>query len=85
MTMVANTDNVILLRVIDPKSGRLSLSAAEGLLSIKFADEDINRMNELAGLAQEGELTAEQSEEIDSYNRIGHFVALIHTPRPGSR
>lgn len=77
--MVANNDNAILTRLVAPGDNGLSRSAAEALLSITFKTPDIERMNDLAALAREGNLTPEQRVEIESYNRIGHFLALVHS------
>ena len=77
--MVANNDTLILGRLVEPVSDELSQRAAEALLSITFKPADIQRMNELAALARDGELTPEQSAEAESYNRIGHFLALVHS------
>lgn len=77
--MVANNDNTILSRLVAPGDDGLSRRAAEALLSITFKSTDIDRMNELAALARDGKLTPEQQTEIESYNRIGHFLALLHS------
>lgn len=77
--MVANNDNAILTRLVDPQHGRLSVAAAEELLAITFRQEDVDRMNELAESARNGPLTADQRAEMESYNRIAHFLALIHS------
>jgi hypothetical protein len=77
--MVANNDNAILTRLVDPTNGDLPVRAAEGLLSITFRPEDVDRMNELAALARERRLTPEQRAEMESYNRVGHFLALVHS------
>ena len=77
--MVANTENLILSRLVTPGEGELSRWAAEGLLTIRFKPQDVERMNELAELARERPLTPDERHEMESYNRIGHFLALIHS------
>jgi uncharacterized protein YnzC (UPF0291/DUF896 family) len=77
--MVANTDNLILSRLVVPGGDERSRRAAEGLLSIRFMPQDVARMNELAELARERPLTPDERQEMESYNRIGHFLALIHS------
>ncbi len=77
--MVANNDSAILTRLVDPKVTNLPAHAAEGLLLITFRQDDIDRMNELAAVARDGPLTPEQRAEMESYNRIGHFLALVHS------
>jgi hypothetical protein len=77
--MVANTDNLILSRLVAPAGNELSRRAAEGLLSIRFQPQDVERMNQLAAVARERPLTADERQEMESYNRIGHFLALVHS------
>jgi hypothetical protein len=77
--MIANSDNLILSRLIAPGSDDLSRQAAESLLSIRFKPQDVQRMNELSELARERSLTAAERQEMESYNRIGHFLALVHS------
>jgi uncharacterized protein YnzC (UPF0291/DUF896 family) len=77
--MVANTDNLILSRLVAPAADDLSRTAAESLLSIRFKPQDVERMNELAELARARPLTPAERQEMESYNRIGHFLALVHS------
>ena len=49
----------------------LSFGAAEYLLSFRFGESDVIRMNELSELAQQGKLTAEEQVELDSYKSKG--------------
>jgi hypothetical protein len=77
--MVANNDTAILSRLVLTDEDKLSSKAAEALLSITFTPTDMDRMNELAALARDGQLTPEQGVEAESCNRIGHFLALVHS------
>lgn len=77
--MTASTDAEILGRLVDPSAGTLDRPAAQGLLSLRFREADIARMNELAAKAREGNLSPEQRQEAESYNRIGHLLALLHS------
>jgi hypothetical protein len=77
--MLANTDNLILSRLVSPASDDLTRNAAEGLLSIHFNSQDVDRMNELAELARNRPLSADEQAEMESYNRVGHFLALLHS------
>jgi len=77
--MVANNDTLILERLVEPANDEVSRRAAEALLSITFKPADVQRMNELAALARDGRLTPEQKAEAEGYNRIGHFLALVHS------
>jgi len=63
--------------------GELLPEAAEYLLSIRFADSDVDRMRQLAAERSEtGELTDEERAEFDSYLHIGNLLAVIQS-NPG--
>ena len=57
MSNNSNTEAAILARVmkVEPPTP----AAAKYLLSFRFGEQDITRMNELSELAQQGKLTAE--------------------------
>jgi hypothetical protein len=75
--MVANIETEIWDRAFDPPWRDLDPQVAQGILAIRFKPGEIDRMNELAELAREGKLTAEQRAEIEAYNRVGHLLALL--------
>jgi len=77
--MAVPSDAEILGRLVDPSAGTLNASAAQGLLSLRFRDRDVERMNELAAIARDGMLSADQRQEAESYNRVGHLLALLHS------
>jgi hypothetical protein len=77
--MTANTETAILERLIDPKEDDLSRDAAQSLLRLDFKPQDVERMNELAALARDGALTADQKAELENYLKVGHLLALIHS------
>ncbi|HUG68816.1 MAG TPA: hypothetical protein VMM76_13800 [Pirellulaceae bacterium] len=52
---------------------------AETLLSIKFSSSDVARMHELLDKGNTGTITADEREEADSYERIGHLVAMLQS------
>ncbi|MFO0967921.1 MAG: hypothetical protein U0793_20365 [Gemmataceae bacterium] len=72
------TDLRFLRRLHLPKR-RLSPEAASFILDIGFADEDIERMNELAAKAQEGTLSGKEWEESLNYDIVGHLIAILHS------
>jgi len=72
-------ESSILSRVIDPDDANLSPEAARGLLSLRFKERDIQRMQELAEKARQGELASEERDEIDSYERIGSLLGLLQS------
>jgi hypothetical protein len=59
--------------------GELSAEAAAYLLSIRFAESDVDRMRQLAERSQTGELTVEERAEFDSYLHVGNLLAVIQS------
>ncbi len=74
-----NTEAAILARLIQFGQEDLSRGAAEYLLSIRFEDRDVARMNELSELARQGKLTSEQQTELDSYIHVGNLIATMQS------
>jgi len=77
--MVANIESMIWDRAIDPDWAELSPDVARAILQISFKKADVDRMNELAAMAREDRLSDEDREELESYNRIGHLLAMLHS------
>jgi hypothetical protein len=74
-----NTEAGILARLIQFGRDELPRGAAEYLLSIRFGDRDIARMNELSELARQGKLTGEEQAELDSYIHVGNLLAVMQS------
>lgn len=79
--MVISTKNEadILSRIIDPQKPGLSTEAAQSLLALSFGMEDVQRINELSEKATGGQLTSDEQEELDSYERVGHLLAILQS------
>src|SRR5437016_2637114 len=73
-----NMEAAILARLIQAKES-ISRDVAEYLLSIDFESSDIERMNFLAERAREGNLTAEETVELDSYLHVGSFLSIMQS------
>ncbi len=63
----SGTESSILTRLFEAQPQDLTIGAAEYLLSIHFPDADETRMNELSDKAQQGVLTLQEQQELDSY------------------
>ena len=74
-----NTEAAILARLIQARQGDLSPGAAEYLLSVRFDDRDVERMNALSELAREGKLSLEEEAELDSYIHVGNLLAILQS------
>lgn len=74
-----NTEAAILARVIEIGEGQLSRGAAEYLLSFRFGEHDVARMNELSELARQGKLTPQEQAELDSYIHVSNLLAVMQS------
>jgi hypothetical protein len=72
------TEAAILARLIERSQADLS-GAAEYLLSIRFDDRDIARMNELSELARNGTLNTQEQAELDSYIHVANLIAVMQS------
>jgi hypothetical protein len=80
--MSASTQSVeasILSRLICPDRPSLTPDAALGLLSLRFDDAEVRRINQLAEKARDGSLTSEEQALLDGYERIGSLIGLLHS------
>jgi hypothetical protein len=74
-----NTEATILARLIQIGQEELPRGAAEYLLSIRFSDRDIARMNELSESARLGKLSGGEQAELDSYLHVGNLLAVMQS------
>ena len=72
-----NTEASILSRLLDLRATTLTPAAAEFLLTIRFPESDVEQMNRLSELAQQGGLSAGQEIELDSYIHVSNLLALM--------
>ena len=59
---------------LDPES---VAEVARSIDEITFSKEDQERMQRLADKASAGTLTPEEEQEIDSYERVGHYLGIL--------
>jgi hypothetical protein len=57
----------------------LSQSVAAYSLSVRFGEHDVARMNQLSETAQQGQLTAEEQAELDSYLHVSNLLAIMQS------
>jgi len=79
ITTWKNDDAAILGRLLANGKGRLSVSMARHLLRLRFSKEDMERMNDLAQRKQEGQLSPSEREELGSYVKVGHVLAILQS------
>ncbi len=59
--------------------GELSPTAARALLKLQFAEPDHALMAELAAKARAGTLTAEEQSDLDTFERLGCLLDIVHS------
>jgi hypothetical protein len=74
-----NTEAGILARLIQTRQDELSRDAANYLLSLRFDDSDLSRMNELSELARLGALASTDAAELDSYIHVSNLLAVMQS------
>lgn len=67
----------IYAKLLELRKNPLTRPSAELLLTLRFSDEDMERVDVLSELARLGKLTAEENSEFDSYLNAGNFLAFM--------
>jgi hypothetical protein len=75
---LADRGTAIWKRVIQFE-GPLSTAAARALLKMRFSDRDHALMNDLAAKARAGTLSAEEQIDIDTFERLGSLLDIVHS------
>jgi hypothetical protein len=73
----ANTESVIWSRLLSNGKNGLSPVLARHILRVSFTDQDKARMHELAQKNQEGTISPEELQELDSYVKVGDLLAIL--------
>jgi hypothetical protein len=73
-----NTEAAIFARLIQART-EMSHDVARYLLAFDFEPDDIARMNFLAEHAREGNLSEEETAELDSYMHVGNLLTIMQS------
>lgn len=57
----------------------MSRDAADYLLTLRFDERDVVRMNELSELARQGALAGADAAELDSYIHVSNLLAVMQS------
>ena len=76
-SLLSTSEAAIVSRLIKPDRGDFSPEAARELLSLRFGDDDQQRMRELSLKAQEGTLTDAEQAEVENYRRVGYWLGIL--------
>ena len=74
-----NREADIWARLVRVQDDALPADVARFLLSIDFAEEDEERMQELADCSSAGTLTNPERAELDGYLHIANFLAVLQS------
>ena len=66
-------------RLIQSEKGDLDERLARYVLTLGFAKADQDRMSDLAARNQNGALSSHERDELQSYVRSGHLLALLQS------
>jgi hypothetical protein len=73
------SDVALFARLLENAKGEMSPSLARYILTLGFGEDDQARMRDLADRNQRGALTAAERDDLVSYVRTGHLLALLHS------
>lgn len=73
-----NTEAAILARLIQART-EMDSHVAHYLLSLAFEPADVECMSLLAARSRNGELSAEETAELDSYIHVGNLLSIIQS------
>jgi hypothetical protein len=78
-SLLVNTEVDILSRVVAPDRATFTPELAEVILAMELDPADRDRLRLLSRKVQEGDLTAAEQAELESYRRVGYFLDLIRS------
>ncbi len=79
MSIDSSSETAIFQRLVLPSEPAVSRDVARSLLSLEFAREDLDRMHALSETAKSGSLTPDESHELENYERVGHYLAILQS------
>ena len=59
--------------------GKLAPSAARSLLELKFSERDHALIDQLAAKARAGSLSADEQSELETFERLGCVLDIVHS------
>lgn len=77
--LLSTNETAILERVVLPLDTEENSQTARSLLALRFSSADQVRMQELAAKARAGSLSPDEQREIDNYERVGHYLAILQS------
>lgn len=79
MSIDTTSETAIFERVVLPEKPDMNKEAAKFILAMGFNPADRQRMQFLADRAKEGALSLSEQAEIENYERVGHYLAILQS------
>ena len=79
MSIDSSSETAIFERIVLPADPSFSDQTAKLILALDFAPADRIHMQELAEKARRGILSPTEEREIESYERVGHYLAILQS------
>jgi hypothetical protein len=79
MSLHSTTESAIFERAVLSSQPALSPDAARAILAIQFGPEDREQMQRLADRAKRGILAPDEEVQIENYERVGHYLAILQS------
>jgi hypothetical protein len=76
-TFAPLTDADILVHVVAPAEPTFPEASARAILELRFDDQAVARMDDLASKNQSSSLTDAERCELESFQRVGHLINLL--------
>lgn len=73
------SEAAIFSRLWESRDGGLSPELARHVLKLRFSDQDMERMHELAARNQNSKLSASESDELDNFVKVGDLLAILQS------
>ena len=77
VAQTGTSEAAIFGRILQPEQATLDAAAARAILALDFDHADKDRMRDLMAKARLGELTTDETIEIENYERVGHMLSLM--------
>ncbi len=78
-TLDSNSELAIFMRVFEPDEPFDAPEAAEAILAFAFDHKDVDQMNRLAAKNRDGEISANELDELENYVRVGQLLGILQS------
>jgi hypothetical protein len=72
-------DSHIMAEVVESQEGDFEPDVARAIICLRFSAVQNEQMRQLADKHNRGELTEEERDQLESYRRVGNFLALLQS------